>query len=90
MNYEELDKYLKTVVWDVPDFVIINMIKNGADNTHTLLETAFPVQTTYHGWIHWERGRRYQLLYKNLLRLQDEGKIYRVRTLRNAIIWGAK
>ena len=88
--YEELHKYLKSIKWDVPDAVIIHMIKNGADNTHTLLKTAFPVQTTYHGWSHWEYRRRYNLLYENLIRLQNEGKIYRVRTLRNAIIWGVE
>ena len=65
------------------------MIKNGADTTHVLLTTLYP-NLTSDGEDWWERRKRYQQMYKNLLRLQDEGKIYRVRTLRNAIIWGVK
>lgn len=87
-DYEELDKYLKTVIWDVPDAVIINMIKNGCDNSHTLMTTLYPNLDYNDNWDWWEWRKRYQFMYRNLRRLETEGWIYRKRTLKSAIIWG--
>ena len=87
-RYRELDEYLKTVIWDIPDDVVIDLIRNGADTSHTLFTALYP-NLTSDGRDWWERRKRYQQMYKNLIRLQDEGRIYRKRTLVSAIIWGA-
>ena len=88
-DYAELDRLLTTVKWDVSDEVLIHLIRNGADTTHVLMSVLYPNLTT-NGSDWWIHRKRYHHLYGNLNRMVDEGKLIRVRTLRNAIIWGVK